>query len=75
MALAWSSSLCKDGLIEVVNQDFSQKYRTGQDINDIVSKFKTAMQEAINAYKEETQIYSATQFDTAIVTLQNNLIG
>jgi len=67
--------VCKEGLIEVINQDFTQKYRTGQNINDIVSKFKTEMQESIDAYKEETQIYSATQFDTAIVTLKNSLIG
>ena len=67
--------VCTDGLIEVINQDFLQKYRTGQDINDIVSKFKTEMQGAIDTYKEETQIYSATQFDTAIVTLKNSLIG
>ena len=36
---------------------------------------KAMPKETIDAYNEEMQIYSAAQFDIAIVTLKNSLIG
>lgn len=65
----------KDGTTEVINQDFAENYRTGQSIADIVGRFKTKMQEVIDACKEEKQIFSAAQFDNAIIALKNNLVG
>ena len=65
---------CKEGLVEVLNQDFSEHYRTGQNVAEIVNDFKIKMQEAINDYKEEQQIFSTAQLDNAVVALKNGLV-
>ncbi len=66
---------CTDAGITVINQDFSQNYRTGNNIATIVNKFLPIMQEVIDNYKAEQQIFTAAQLDTVIVTLKGNLVG
>ena len=66
---------CEENGIEILNCDFSENYRTGQNIAEIVNRFRTKMQDTIGTYKEENQIFSATQLDTAITTLKNSLVG
>jgi hypothetical protein len=63
-----------DGQDELLNQNFSQHYRTGQNIEDITARFKEDMQQAINDYKEEQALYNKAKFDTAIIDLQNSLV-
>ena len=64
-----------DGEIALIDRDYTQKYRTGDNIGVIINKFKTTMQKAIDDYKAEQTIYSATALNTAITTLQNGLIA
>jgi len=64
-----------DDTTEVINQDFSIRYRTGQDITEVINKIQNKMQKCINDYKSERQIFNHQKLDDAIVTLQENLIG
>ena len=67
--------ICKDGLVEVINQDFMVRYTFGDNVPAIVSILQEEIQGRINAYKEERQIFNSPQLDTALVTLKGNLIG
>lgn len=62
-----------DGETVLLDLDFVEKYRTGQTVGDIISRFKPKMQKAIDGYKAEQVIFNAAVFDSAIVTLQNGL--
>jgi hypothetical protein len=65
--------ICKEDSTEVINQDFSIKYRTGDDIEVKVALIETEMQKAINDYNEENTYFTAAQLDTAITNITNNL--
>ena len=74
----WNITLnlrCLDAAVEVLNRDFSIRYRTGQDAETKVKGLLEKMQEAIDDYKGEQQIYNAAQLDTAVTWLQTNLVG
>jgi len=74
----WSITInltCTDGGQEVINKDFSVRYRPGQNISQKVQILLEKMQEAIDDYKSEQQIFNASQLDTAVTYLQNNLVG
>jgi len=62
-----------DGAIEILNLDFTCKYRTGENVNNIIAKFQSKMQAEIDNYKAEQVIYNAATLDTAIATLKGNL--
>ena len=62
-----------NGEMVLIDQDFTQKYRTGDDVGVIINKFKVVMQKVITDYKAEQVIYTASALDTAIATLQNGL--
>ena len=62
-----------DGEVILIDQDFTQKYRTGDNVGVIINKFKVVMQKVITDYKAEQVIYTASTLDTAIATLQNGL--
>lgn len=57
----------------VITTDFSEKYRTGQSISSIISKFITVMQTEINKYKSEQTIYNHPQLDSAVSNIQAGL--
>ena len=61
---------CKDGIPEVINQDFFIRYKTGQDIEVIVKRVQEEMQKVIDYYKSSQVI-----FNTAITYLNSNLVG
>lgn len=63
----------KDGAIELFSQDFSEDYKTGDNVANIGSKFQEKMQEAITKYKSEQAIFNAPAFNTAINNLQSSL--
>ena len=74
----WSITLnlsCKDGVPEVINQDFSMRYKTGQDIELIVKKIQEEMQKVINYYKSSQVIFNHAKLATAITYLNSNLVG
>ena len=64
-----------DGIEEVINQDFSLKYRAGEDVESKVKVIETKMQEAIDDYKGEQTIFNHANLDTAVTYLNNNLTG
>ena len=63
-----------DDAIEVHSQDFSVRYREGEDIADKESKFQKMMQTAIDDFKEEQLIFTHAKMDTMVVNLNNNLV-
>ena len=73
----WSITLnlaCKDGVPEVINQDFSMRYKTGQDIGLVVKKVQEEMQRVINYYKSSQFIFNHAKLATAITYLNSNLV-
>ena len=64
-----------DDAVEVYNQDFSVRYREGEDIANKESKFQIKMQKAIDDYKAEQVIFTHAKMDTMVTNLNNNLVG
>ena len=74
----WNITLnlnCKDGVPEVINQDFSVRYKTGQDIEVMVKKVQEEIQKVINYYKSSQVIFNHAKLATAITYLNTNLMG
>jgi len=74
----WNITLnltCQDVAIEVINQDFSIRYKTGQDIEVIVGNIQEEMQRVINYYKSSQVIFNHAKLATAITYLNANLVG
>ena len=63
-----------DGSVEVLNKDYSVKYRTGDDISLKTDLFIKQMQKDIDNYKSEQAIFTNAQLDTAITTVQEGLV-
>lgn len=60
--------------ITLIDQDFSQYYRTGDVPATVVNRFHQDMQVSISNYIEEQNIYNAAALDSAIATLKEALI-
>ncbi len=60
--------------VEVFNQDFSIRYRTGEDIANKENKLQAMMQKAIDDYKNEQVIFDHSKTDTIVTNLNNNLV-
>ncbi len=65
--------ILKEGTTEVLNQDFNQRYRTGDVISGVTNKFIAQMQTVINEYKAEQVIFNHAQLSTAITNISNGL--
>ncbi len=59
----------------IFNQDFSIRYRTGEDIADKESEVQLMMQDAIDDFKAEQVIFDHAKMDTMVTNLNNNLVG
>jgi hypothetical protein len=66
---------CTDASVEVINQDFSVKYRTGNDIEDKTAQLQEEMQAAIDKYNAEQVIKNHPKMDALVTTLNANLTG
>jgi len=66
---------CTNGGIEVINQDVSCEYRTGDAPQDLAVQFQKKMQYIIDKYKEEQVIYNHAQLNTMVTWLGTNLTG
>lgn len=78
MPKLWTVTLnltCLDGGEEVINQDFSKRYRTGQDLADLEAKYQKDMQKTIDDYKAEQVIFNHAKLDMAVINLNINLEG
>ena len=74
----WNVALnltCLDAAVEVINRDFSIRYRMGEDLADKESKIQAMMQEAIDEYNAEQVIFDHAKMDTIVTNLNNNLTG
>jgi hypothetical protein len=64
-----------DGTTEVINRDFSIRYKTGQDMEVKVKGIQEEMQELIANYKSEQVIFNHAKLTAAINYLNSNLVG
>ena len=60
--------------VEVINQDFTVEYRTGENVASKVNEVKEKMQKAIDDYKLEKALLNNVQLDNAITQIQGGLI-
>jgi len=58
---------------EVINKDYSVRYRPGDDISAKEKTIADMMQADIEKYKSEQQIYLAAALDTAVTNVQKRL--
>ncbi len=64
----------QDGTTILLDQDFTERYKTGQVISIILERFKEQMKLAIRHYKEAQVIFNAAALD-AVVTNLNSTVG
>jgi len=62
-----------DGETTLIDQNFSEKYRTGDAPSKTTLKLGRAMQAAIDEYQSEQELYNKAALDTAISTLEGAL--
>lgn len=63
-----------DETVEVVNKDYSIRYRTGDDIGAKTNQLIEQMQADIDKHKAEQAIFVNAQLDTAVSTVQAGLV-
>jgi len=63
-----------DGATVLLDQDFTERYKTGQAVNIVAVSFRENMQAAIRKYKESQVIFNAAQLDTVVMNL-NSTVG
>ena len=64
----------KDNAVEVLNKDYSVKYKTGDSVPSKTVTFIELMQADINGYKSEQLIYNNIQLDTVVTNVQAGLV-
>jgi hypothetical protein len=72
----WNITLnmvCEESSLEVLNQDFSIKYRTGQDIEVKAKEVQEAMQAAIDEWNAEQEIFDHAKLNAAVTYLNTAL--
>ncbi len=63
-----------DGVVEVHSEDFSIRYRQGEDIDSKQQMVLEQMQSVINSYKGEQQIFNHDKMNNLVTYLINNLV-
>lgn len=67
--------ICSNAGTEVINRDFSVKYRVGDSIPFLYQKFLSNMQAVIAQYKAEQILLAKPELDTVVTNLNSNLVG
>ena len=62
-----------DNGTEVLNKDYSVRYRPGDDISAKEKTLADMMQADIEKYKSEQQVYHAAALDAAVISVQEML--
>lgn len=62
-----------DDLVEVRRKQFPEKTEKSVDINALATRFSTAIQPWIDAYKAEKAIYVHSRMATLVTAIQENL--
>ena len=63
-----------DNTVEVINKDYPVNYRSGDSIPAKTAKFIELMQEDIDNYKSEQQLFNAAALNTAVTNVQAGLV-
>lgn len=63
-----------DNLVEVLNQDFSCEYRSGENPATKVAEITEKMQIAVNRYKAEVAIFNAVAMDTTVNSISGGIV-
>ena len=66
---------CTDAGIEVINEDVSVEYRTGDAPQGLAVQFQSKMQKIIDDYKAEQVIYNHAQLNAMVAWLNSNIAG
>lgn len=66
---------CLEDAVEVINQDVSISYRTGQDIDNKRAKLLEKMQVVIDEWKNEQAVFDHAKMDALVTYLESNLEG
>ncbi len=64
----------QDGTTVLLDQDFTEVYKTGQVVSRVLERFKEQMKTAIRKYKEAQVIFNAAALDSVVTNL-NNTVG
>ena len=64
-----------DNGVEVLNRDYSARYRPGDDISAKEKILADMMQADIEKYKSEQQVYHAAALDAAVTNVQKRLVA
>lgn len=63
-----------DDDVEVINKNYSVKYRIGDSVSGKTNKFIRMMQADINAYNSEQSILNNARLDAAVINTQTGLV-
>lgn len=63
-----------DDSVEVINQDFSCTYKPGDGPSSRIAEVKEKMQEAVDNYKNERQIFISAALDSAVTALNGGIV-
>ena len=63
----------EDDAVEVVNSDYSCRYRVGDNITAKLVIIGTAMQNDIDNYKAQKTVFNSTTLNNAVTSIQNGL--
>ena len=64
-----------DNGVEVLNKDYSVRYRPGDSISAKEKTLADMMQADIEKYKSERQVYHAAALDAAVTNVQKRLVA
>jgi long-subunit fatty acid transport protein len=62
-----------DDAVEVINADYSCRYKTGDNVSSKLAIIITDMQNDINKYKAQKTVFNSTVLNNAVTTIQNGL--
>ena len=62
-----------DDVVEVINADYSCRYRIGDNISSKLAIIGADMQKAIDTYKAQKTVFNSTALNNAVTTIQNGL--
>ena len=66
---------CLESAVEVINQDVSVRYKTGDDIDDKRARLLDKMQVIIDEWKNEQAVFDHAKLDALVTYLESNLEG
>ena len=65
--------VCKDGITELINQDFTQNHNPNNSFDVAMGALKEQMQKVIDDYKSNQTLLENSDLDTAVADIQISL--